>query len=146
MTADAHDLLDRYRAAMITMNADDLAELYEQDAVHELPFTFPGIPDRHVGREAIRAAYRAAWGGSDAVPETVVPIATHTVVGGRTLVVEQEVTGHMARTGEPFAFPGILVLTAGDSGISHVRDYMDGLGVAHASGRLRAVADAMSAT
>jgi ketosteroid isomerase-like protein len=68
----------------------------------------------------------------------------HRTSDPEVVVAEQVVSGIVAGTGEPFAFPGLLVLRVRDGLITHVRDYMDGLGVAHALGRLTAVAAAMS--
>ena len=47
----------RYQQAMRRKSADDLAELYAADAVHEIPFQVPGFPPRFEGREQVRAAY-----------------------------------------------------------------------------------------
>jgi ketosteroid isomerase-like protein len=132
-------ILRRYRQAMIDQSADDLAALYAADAVHELPFRFPGMPDRFEGREVLRAAYRAAWSASDAQPREVREVALHSCADGEVLVVEQVVRGVLRSTGRPFEFPGVLVLRVRDGEIVHARDYLDGLGVARALGRLPAV-------
>ncbi|MER7751363.1 nuclear transport factor 2 family protein [Kitasatospora sp. NPDC097643] len=134
------DILARYRQAMLDRNADDLADLYDVDAVHEFPFLFPGVPERYEGREAVRAGYRATWGASPARPEEVREVAVHQGADPEVITVEQVVTGTVATTGRPFAVPGLLVMRVRDGRIVHVRDYMDGLGVAHAMGRLGAVA------
>lgn len=137
-------ILRRYQQAMIDMSADDLADLYAADAVHELPFLFPGMPDRLEGREQVRAAYRAAWAATDAQPQAVREVAVHASTDGEVLVAEQVVSGVLRSTGQPFEFGGVLVLRVRDGQISHVRDYMDGLGVAHALGRLPAVVQALA--
>lgn len=137
-------ILRRYQQAVIDKSADDLADLYAADAVHELPFLFPGMPDRLEGREQVRVAYRAAWAASEARPQEVREVAVHSCDGGDVLVAEQVVSGTLPSTGEPFEFPGVLVLHVHDGEIIHVRDYMDGLGVAHAMGRLPAVAAALA--
>lgn len=137
-------ILRRYQQAMIDKSADDLAELYAADTVHELPFLFPGMPDRFEGRERLRAAYRAAWAVSDAQPQEVCEVAVHSCADGEVLVVEQVVRGVLRSTGQPFEFPGVLVLRVRDGEIVHARDYMDGLGIAHALGRLPAVVKALT--
>ena len=48
-----------------------------------------------------------------------------------------DLAGH--HQGDALVFPGVLVLRVRHGKIIHVRDYMDGLGVAHATGRLPAV-------
>lgn len=125
------------------MSADDLADLYAADAVHELPFLFPGMPARYDGREQVRAAYRAAWAATDARVGEVRDIAVHTAADPEVVIAEQVLTGVIASTGEPFEFSGVLVLRVHDTLITHVRDYMDGLAVAHAMGRLPAVVQAL---
>lgn len=137
-------ILRRYQQALIDMSADDLAGLYAADAVHEVPFLFPGMPDRFVGREQVRAAYRAAWAASDARPQAVREVGVHHCADSEVLIAEQVVSGVLRSTGRPFEFPGVLVLRVRDGEIVHVRDYMDGLGVAHALGRLPAVVAALT--
>jgi ketosteroid isomerase-like protein len=137
-------ILRRYQQAMIDKSADDLADLYAPDAVHELPFLFPGMPDRFEGREQIRTAYRTAWAASDAQPQAVREIAVYSCTDSEVIIAEQVVSGVRQSTDQPFQFPGVLVLRVRNSEIIHVRDYMDGLGVAHAMGRLPAVVDALA--
>jgi ketosteroid isomerase-like protein len=138
------DLLARYRRAMVDRSADDLADLYAVDAVHEFPFLFPGMPARYHGREEVRAGYRAAWGASPAQPQQIREVAVHQSTDPEVITVEQVVTGTVTTTGERFDFPGLLVMRVRNGSIVHVRDYMDGLVVAHALGRLPAVAAMLS--
>jgi uncharacterized protein len=49
------------------------------------------------------------------------------------------VTGIVTTAGRPFGFPGLLVIRVRGGRIVHIRDYRDGLGVAHAMDRLPAV-------
>ncbi len=39
-------VVERYHRAMYDKSADDLADLYTEDAVHEFPFSVPGLPPR----------------------------------------------------------------------------------------------------
>ncbi|MGP3922346.1 nuclear transport factor 2 family protein [Streptomyces sp. 8N616] len=61
------------------------------------------------------------------------------------VTVEQTVAGTLTTTGQSFSFPGLLVLRVRNGLIVHVRDYMDGLRVAHTMGRLTAVVAGLSA-
>jgi ketosteroid isomerase-like protein len=140
----AESILRRYQQAMIDKSADDLAALYAADAVHELPFLFPGMPDRLDGREQIRNTYRAAWDASDARPTQIRQLAVHSCENDTVLVVEQVVVGVRESTGDAFEFPGVLILRLRDGKIIHARDYLDGLAVARAMGQLTDVADALS--
>jgi ketosteroid isomerase-like protein len=137
-------VLRRYQQAMLDQSADDLADLYATDALHELPFLFPGMPPRYEGREEVRAAYRAAWSGSFARPGEVRVVAIHQTEDPEVIVAEQVVAGTNASTGERFEFPGVLVLRVRDGYIIEVRDYMDGLAVARAMHRLPAVVEALT--
>ncbi|WP_348541677.1 nuclear transport factor 2 family protein [Streptomyces sp. MZ04] len=134
----------RYQQAMLDKSADDLADLYAVDSVHEFPFLFPGMPERYQGREEVRAGYRAAWGASPAQPKEIREVVVHENTDAEVIVVEQIVSGTVTTTGQSFNFPGILVIRIRNSQIVHVRDYMDGLGVAHAMDRLTAVAASLS--
>ncbi|WP_329416816.1 nuclear transport factor 2 family protein [Streptomyces sp. NBC_00704] len=138
------EVLARYQQAMLDKSADDLADLYAVDAVHEFPFLFPGMPEHYQGREEVRAGYRAAWGASPAQPQEIREVVVHENTDPEVIVVEQIVSGIVTTTGQSFNFPGLLVIRIRNSQIVHVRDYMDGLGVAHAMDRLTAVAASLS--
>ncbi|UKY53157.1 nuclear transport factor 2 family protein [Streptomyces inhibens] len=106
----AREILDRFHRAMLDKSADDLADLYAPDAVHEFPFLFPGMPERYEGREEVRAGYRAAWGASRAEPQEICEVVVHESVDPEVITVEQTVCGVVTTTGESFSFPGLLVL------------------------------------
>ncbi|AUG80532.1 hypothetical protein CFP65_5851 [Kitasatospora sp. MMS16-BH015] len=138
------EVLARYRQAMLDKSADDLAELYAVDAVHEFPFLFPGMPASYLGREEVRAGYRAAWGASPAQVREIREVALHRSTDPEVITVEQTVCGVVTTTGRPFSLPGPLVIRVRGGLIRHVRDYLDGLGVARAMDRLSAVAAALN--
>ncbi|MQS14093.1 nuclear transport factor 2 family protein [Streptomyces kaniharaensis] len=140
------DILARYRQAMLDKDADALADLYAVDAVHDFPFLFPGVPERYQGREEVRAGYRRSWGASPAQPQEIREVAVHQSADAEVITVEQVVIGTVATTGKPFRVPGLLVIRVREGRIVHVCDYMDGLGVAHAMGRLSAVAASLEGT
>jgi ketosteroid isomerase-like protein/mannose-6-phosphate isomerase-like protein (cupin superfamily) len=137
------EVLARYQQAMLDKSADDLADLYAVDAVHEFPFLSPGMPERFRGREEVRAGYRAAWGASPAQPREIREVVVQEGADPEVIVVEQTVSGTVTTTGRSFDLPGLLVIRVRNGEIVHVRDYMDGLGVAHAMDRLPAVAAAL---
>ncbi|MET8799543.1 nuclear transport factor 2 family protein [Nocardia sp. NPDC004568] len=129
------EILARYQRAMLDKSADDLADLYAVDAVHEFPFSFPGMPERYQGREEVRAGYRAAWDASPAQPREIREAVIHESTDREVIVVEQVVSGTVTTTGGSFAIPGLLVIRVRNGRIVHVRDYMDGLGAARAMER-----------
>ncbi|MFF9314546.1 nuclear transport factor 2 family protein [Streptomyces sp. NPDC014748] len=133
--AGPREVLARYRQAILDRSADDLADLYAADAVHEFPFAFPGLPPRYHGREEVRAGYRALWGASPARPERIDEFAVHATADPEVIVVEQTVAGTLVPAGRPFAVPGLLVLRVRDSQLVHVRDYMDAAAAVPPAGR-----------
>ncbi|WP_372407068.1 nuclear transport factor 2 family protein [Streptomyces luteireticuli] len=141
-------ILDRYNQAILAKSADDLAELYAPDGVHEYPFFFPGMPERFEGREAVREGCRAIWGPSPARPDRVEEVSVHVAADGtgdHVLTVEHVVHGTLAPTGQEFSFPGLMVIRVRDGLITQVRDYMDGMRVAHTMGLLPALAAGLAA-
>jgi ketosteroid isomerase-like protein len=130
--ATPRDLLARYHRAMLTGSADDLADLYAEDAVHTFPFSTPGFPPSYRGREEVRAGYRAVWGTTPVVPRELRDVTVHDTADPHTVVAEHTLVAEIPATGTTFTVPGLLVLTAHDGHITALRDYMDGLGVARA--------------
>ncbi|WP_330456582.1 nuclear transport factor 2 family protein [Streptomyces sp. NBC_00820] len=128
------EVLARYYQAMLDKSADDLADLYAEDAVHEFPFAFPGFPPRFEGREAVRAGYRAAWGAGTARVEEIKEIAIYETADPEVVIAEQVVTGSLPAAGLSFGIPGLLILRVHDGLLTRVRDYMDASGVAGARG------------
>ncbi|MFB7954015.1 nuclear transport factor 2 family protein [Streptomyces sp. NPDC056045] len=128
------EVLDCYYQAMLDKSADDLADLYAVDAVHEFPFTSPGFPSRYEGREAVRAGYRAAWGASPVQVEEIRRVAAHETADPEVVIAEHVVVGTLPTGRTAFTVPGLLILHVRSGLIARVRDYMDGLGVAGARG------------
>lgn len=126
-------VLAAYHQAMLDKSADDLADLYAVDAVHEFPFASPGFPPRFDGREQVRAGYRTAWGASPAQVVEIRDLTVHRSTDAEVIIAEQVVVGELATTGHTFAVPGLLVLRVRDGLIMHTRDYMDGFGLAEAT-------------
>jgi ketosteroid isomerase-like protein len=114
------EIVTGYHAAMLHKSADELADLYAEDALHEFPFG--GLP-AYKGREEIRAGYRAAWGAMAAEVQEVRRTALHLTADPEVVVVEQDV--FVAVKDRPIRVPGLLVLRIRDGRIVHTRDYMD---------------------
>ncbi|SEN43996.1 Ketosteroid isomerase-related protein [Nonomuraea pusilla] len=125
------EIVTRFHAAMAAKSADDLADLYAEDGLHEFPF---GGLEPYEGREKVRAGYRASWGASPAEVEEVRRVALHRTADPEVAVVEQEVL--VTVKGRPVTVPGLLVLRVRDGRIVHCRDYMD----ASAIGKVREAA------
>ncbi|TDP89920.1 nuclear transport factor 2 family protein [Labedaea rhizosphaerae] len=117
-------VLDRWRAAVVSQSIEELADLYAPDAVHEFPFTRPGLPARLEGRDEIMAWVAQGWQGGAFKYDRYRTLAIHDTADPHTIVVEQDALGTSAATGE-FALPNIVVLTVRDGRIVRLRDYVN---------------------
>ncbi|MFJ7496480.1 nuclear transport factor 2 family protein [Streptomyces sp. NPDC097727] len=123
------EVLSRYHQAMLDKSADDLADLYAEDAVHEFPFSSPGFPSSYEGREEVRAGYRAAWGASPVRVEAIEGMEIHETADPEVIIGEHVVVGALPAGSGTFTVPGVLIVRVHDGLITRVRDYMDGLAV-----------------
>lgn len=129
----ALEVLERMREAAIARSAPDMSSVYAADAVHEFPFSRPGVPSRVEGRDAIMSFITAFWNTSPLRYERYRTIAIHGTADPDTIVVEQEVEGTSSTTGS-FVLPNIMVLKARHGQIAHLRDYANLLAVEQAAG------------
>jgi ketosteroid isomerase-like protein len=129
----ALEVLERMREAAIARSAEDMSSVYAADAVHEFPFTRPGVPSRMEGRDAIMSLITAFWSTSPLRYERYRTIAIHDTADPDTIVVEQEVQGTSSTTGS-FVLPNIVVLKARHGEIARLRDYANILAVEEATG------------
>jgi ketosteroid isomerase-like protein len=118
------EVLDRYRAASIAQSVDDMARLYAVDAVHEFPFTRPGLPARLVGRDAIVEFVAAGWEGGPLRYSRYATTAAWATTDPSTIVVHQDVHGTSATTGD-FVLPNLMIVTVRDDEITHLRDFVN---------------------
>ena len=132
--AGAREVLQRFRQAAIRQSADDMNRLYAADAVHEFPFTRPGLPSRLEGRDEIVTWIAAGWRAGPLKYERYRTLAIYDTSDPETIIVEQEALGTSASTGE-FALPNIVVLTVRNGQIAHLRDYVNIAAAAAAMGR-----------
>ncbi|GAA1254919.1 hypothetical protein GCM10009677_00880 [Sphaerisporangium rubeum] len=119
-----HDVLARFRQAAITQSVDGMNHVYAADAIHEFPFTRPGLPSRLEGRDEIVTWIAAGWKTHPLKYERYRTLALHDTADPRTIVVEQEAIGTSPSAGD-FTLPNIIVLTAHNGRITHLRDYVD---------------------
>ena len=130
----ARTVLERFRQAAISQSADDMRHLYAVNAVHEFPFTRPGLPSRLEGRDEIVNWIAAGWKTNTLKYERYRTLAIHDTNDPDTIIVEQEALGTSTSTGE-FALPNIVVLTVRNGRIAHLRDYVNILAAVAAMGR-----------
>jgi ketosteroid isomerase-like protein len=129
----ALDVLERMREAAIARSAADMSSVYAADAVHEFPFTRPGLPARIEGRDAIMSFITAFWNASPLRYQRYMTIAIHRTADPVTIIVEQEVEGISSTTGS-FVLPNIMVFTAQEGEIVHLRDYANPFAVEEVTG------------
>ena len=111
-----------------------MSHLYAADAVHEFPFTRPGLPSRLGGRDEIMNFTATGWQAYGLKYERYRTHAIYHTSDPETIIVEQEVVGTSESTGE-FALPNIVVLTVRDGQIIRLRDYVSIPAAAAAIGR-----------
>jgi uncharacterized protein len=111
---------------------DDLADLYAEDAVVEMPFA-PSPPARLEGREAIRAHFAAAARG----PLTLRArnVVAHDTGDPEVVIAEFDYDGQVSTTGRSFRVSNIQVLRVRNGQIVSSRDYHDHLAIAAAVGQ-----------
>jgi ketosteroid isomerase-like protein len=126
-------VLQRWREAVISQSVEELTRLYAPDAVHEFPFTRPGLPSRLEGRDEIMTWVADGWRAGTVKYERYRTLAIHDTGDPATIVVEQEALGTSTTTGA-FALPNIIVLTVRDGRIVHLRDYVNILAATAAIG------------
>jgi ketosteroid isomerase-like protein len=122
--AGPREVLTRWRQAAIDQSADDMGRVYAVDAVHEFPFTLPGVPSRLEGRDEIVSWIAAGWKTNTLKYERYRTHTIHDTHDPDTIIVEQEALGVSTSTGE-FALPNIVVLTVRNSQIAQLRDYVN---------------------
>ena len=132
--AGPHEVLERLRQAAISQSADDMRRLYAAEAVHEFPFTAPGVPSRLEGRDEIVNWIAEGWTANPLRYERYRTLAVHDTSDPETIIVEQEALGTSAATGQ-FALPNVIVLTVRNGQIVRLRDYVNILAAAAAIGR-----------
>ncbi len=128
------DTLESWRRAAVDQSADDMRRLYAIDAVHEFPFTAPGMPSRLEGRDDIVNWIAAGWEAGPLKYERYRTLAGHGTDDPETIIVEQEALGTSASTGE-ITLPNLVVLTTRNGQITRLRDYVNVLAAAAALGR-----------
>ena len=122
------DVLSLYHRALTRRSADELAELYATDAVHEFSVPVAHRPPVCHGRDAVRAAYRTAWARDPVAVESLENVFVRQPGDDPEVIVGQwQVRGVRRATGERVAVNGLLFLQVRGGLIVHARDFLDGL-------------------
>ena len=118
---------DRVREVMRLadeMRVDELAELFADDAVMELPFAPGQMPRRYVGKAAIRDFQRFA---RDAFSRFSMNVGTiHEMIDPNVVVAEHSSDAVVAENGRPYCNHYVTFFTFDDDGrITSWREYYD---------------------
>lgn len=111
-------------------------DLYAEDGAHELPFAPPGVPKRIEGRDNIRAFLNRAGGSAPMEFEKFTNVRVHETTDPETIICEYDLHGVVTKSGAPFVFQYVLVVTVRNGWIQLVRDYMDTAAMTAALGGL----------
>jgi ketosteroid isomerase-like protein len=116
--------LKQSRVAVLDMNGQ--ADLFAEDGVLEIPFAPSGMPNRVVGREAIRAVTVGAVAGATSGTRRLVghhSEVVHETADPEVIIAEFFAQTEDTVTGERFEAPYVQVLRIRDGRIVSFRDY-----------------------
>jgi ketosteroid isomerase-like protein len=124
----AGEVVDRLIALIADGPSEQMADLFAEDAVFEVPYAPPGLPTREVGRENFRthlrdgAALQNFTGiGSLRIFETSDP---------EVVIVEYLLHGSVLATGKTFSHPLVPFVRVRAGLIVHSRNYANPLDAA----------------
>lgn len=123
--ATPRDLVEQLFRGLPSRDADKFAELMADDAVFELPFRVPGMPERLEGREQIREYLASRWTGMSGLEiHGITPHIYETTDQG-VFVVENDVD--MTRPGQErrSVRSSVNVVHVRNGQVTLFRDYMD---------------------
>jgi len=127
--ATPRETLDRLLGGISAGASPDLADLYADDAVVDLPFAIPA-PLHLEGRDALRAHFAAAAAGPVAVEAHNVVV--HETADPEVIVAEYDYRGRVTTTGRSFEVANVVVLRIRDGRIAASRDYHNHAAIAEA--------------
>ena len=129
-----HEVFERLIGAISSGSWSEIAELYAEDAVVEIPFA-PYPPRRIEGRAALGARFEEL-GESRAIELQAKNVLVRRTDDPEVIVAEFDYAGRYPATGRTFEVSNILVLRVREGRIVHSRDFHDHLAIAAAGGTL----------
>lgn len=129
------DVAERFLRVAAEGTPDELADLYAEDSVIEMPFgPTPGVPLRFEGREGHRERFK---GFAPMVRvEGIDDVTVHETADPEVVIVEYDYHATAVPTGRSFTNRYVMVMRIRDGLIMHSRDYANPLGSAAAFGNL----------
>jgi ketosteroid isomerase-like protein len=104
---------------------EEMADLFAEDAVFEMPYLPPGMPAQEPGREAFRAHLRQ--GALMQRFDSLERVRVHETADPEVVIVEYLVHGTVTATGKRFASDLVMVARVRDGLIVHSRTYANPL-------------------
>jgi uncharacterized protein (TIGR02246 family) len=129
MTADQQvtprELVERLFTTLATPDADAFADALAPDAVFEIPFVLPGMPERLEGREAIRDHLTRRWAGISRIQVHGVHPEVYETADPELFFVENEVDMTRPDGVRSRRRTSVNTIRVRDGQIVLFRDYMD---------------------
>ncbi|WP_227983589.1 nuclear transport factor 2 family protein [Nocardia spumae] len=116
-------VLEERNKAILANDMHAFVDLFAEDGVIEMPFTAGELPDRLVGKEAIRAYAIDVDRGGARLDELLVR-QTHQTADPEVVIVELTSVGRVTSTGQSFEVPCIQVFRIREGKIVLFRDYV----------------------
>lgn len=144
MARSARETVERFLAVVAGGTPDEMADLYAEDSVIEMPFgPRPGVPIRFEGREG-PDGHRARF--ANFLPSVRVTgidlVELHETGDPEVVIVEYDYHAVAVPTGRSFTNRYIMVVRVRDGLIVSSRDYANPLGSAAAFGNLDRIVEA----
>jgi ketosteroid isomerase-like protein len=117
------EVADRFAELIAPGPAEELADLFAEDAVFEMPFLPPGAPAQEPGREAFRAHLKE----SPTVFDSVDGVRIYETDDPEVVIMERRLHGRVLATGKPFTFQVIMVARIRNGEIVWSRSYSNPL-------------------
>ena len=135
-TARPAEIVERFLRAMISPDPGEMADLYAERVVIEMPFALASLyPARiETGRDELRARFRA--GRPTRVYTRVDHVAVHETVDPEVVILEYDLHGELRPAGTAFAASFVMIMTIRDGVIVHSRDYANPITGARLLGRV----------
>ncbi|MFJ1458756.1 nuclear transport factor 2 family protein [Nocardia sp. N2S4-5] len=118
-------LVEKLFQQLPARDADAFVALLAPDAIFEIPFTIPGLPDRLEGREAIREHLAQRWSGLSGIEVHAIHPEVYETTDPELLLVENEVDMTVPGAGRARVRTSVNVVRVRDGQVVLFRDYMD---------------------
>ncbi|MET4644571.1 ketosteroid isomerase-like protein [Streptomyces atratus] len=105
--ATSCEVLDRLLRLTATGPTEEMADVFSEDAVFEMPFLPPGAPQQEPGREAFRAHLQA--GAALQEFDSVDNVRIHEMSDPEVVVAEYRLHGRVLATGKRFVFDIVMI-------------------------------------